>query len=216
MEHAKLSPSSSARWLTCPGSGTQIDALQKLLGTSDSASDPALKGTAMHNIAERMLLDKGITPDFMFWTDTKGDNQVITKDDINECVRPYIEFADTIEGDRYVELKVQITDEVWGTSDLTIFGEGILTVCDLKTGHGKVDAKDNTQLKLYALGALNSDIAMMYGDIDVINVVISQGRINHHDSYAYSLEEMLEFEEEVQSRAKSLAKRRAKVLWRGL
>ncbi|RLD76450.1 MAG: hypothetical protein DRJ15_15325 [Bacteroidetes bacterium] len=92
---------------------------------------------------------------------------------------------------------MRMAEDCWGTADLVVFGDnGTLYVCDLKTGHGKVDAADNLQLKLYALGALKSDYALMY-DIDTIVVAISQGRINHHDSVVYTVEEILAFEEDL-------------------
>jgi RecB family exonuclease len=201
--HAKLSPSSSARWMTCPGSVTLIETLADLLGTKDVASDPALKGTALHNIAEQLLLGASIEPEHLKWVDAKGDTQVLTMSDVEECVEPYVDQVEAIEGDLHVEVKVEIAEDVWGTVDACIMAPGKLTIIDLKTGHGKVDAADNTQLLLYALGAF-LEYDMLY-DFEEIEVCISQGRINHHDSYIYSRDDIYEFEDQVRAATDAIA-----------
>jgi hypothetical protein len=167
------------------------------MGTQDTPSDPALLGTALHDIAELLINGEPIEMHHKDWTDMKGEIQTITKADIDECVMPFVEFAKSLDGDNFAELRVEVSDEVWGTSDLVNFNDGLLTIADLKTGYGRVDAgPDNFQLKIYALGALYSPYAMMY-DIDTINTVISQGRLGHHSSYAFSIDEIREFEFEL-------------------
>jgi hypothetical protein len=194
-EHAKLSPSSSSRWMTCPGSVTQIAELAELLGTSDVASDPALKGTKLHEIAEQMLLCSLEVFDLV-WHDAKGKAQKLTQDDIDTCVTPYVEQVQGIEGDLHVELKIKVSDEVWGTVDTVVMSPGKLTIIDLKTGHGKIDAEDNTQLLIYAAGAF-LEYDLLY-EFDEIEVGISQGRIGHFDSYTYDRDDIINFIEEIE------------------
>ena len=52
MAHAKLSPSSAERWMTCPGSVALCD------GLVDEGSSFAAEGTAAHWVAEQILLGK--------------------------------------------------------------------------------------------------------------------------------------------------------------
>jgi RecB family exonuclease len=43
-----------------------------------------------------------------------------------------------------------------GTADAVVVRGGELVVIDLKTGHNKVDAKNNHQLVIYAMAALKA------------------------------------------------------------
>lgn len=68
---------------------------------------------------------------------------------------------------------------------------------DLKYGKGvQVDATDNSQLKLYALGAL-SMYHKEYPKIKTIRLIIIQPRLNHIDKYELSVEDLLEWGENV-------------------
>jgi len=69
--------------------------------------------------------------------------------------------------------------EGFGTGDLVIVANGILRVRDLKFGMVQVDAEDNTQLWLYALGAIAAYRGIY--DFDKVIVEIDQPRRNHLD-----------------------------------
>ena len=58
MKHAKLSPSASSRWMTCPGSVH----LEPDIKGGDS-SIYAEKGTAMHTVSD-LCLTKGLEPNW--------------------------------------------------------------------------------------------------------------------------------------------------------
>ena len=49
MAHAKLSPSSAERWMSCPGSVALNE------GKDDKGSSYAAEGTAAHELAEKIL-----------------------------------------------------------------------------------------------------------------------------------------------------------------
>lgn len=49
MAHARLSPSSAERWMTCPGSVKLAE------GIEDKGSSYAAEGTAAHELAEHIL-----------------------------------------------------------------------------------------------------------------------------------------------------------------
>lgn len=69
------------------------------------------------------------------------------------------------------------TDQAWGTSDIIAMRGAELQVHDYKHGMGvEVDAEDNTQMKLYALGALQ-DMRAMGEEPTSARLVIHQPRI---------------------------------------
>jgi hypothetical protein len=63
----------------------------------------------------------------------------------------------------------------------------------------RVDANDNPQLLIYALGALNEyDIL---ADFDTVTMVIHQPRLNHVSEYSISVEQLLAFGDDVRKSA---------------
>jgi len=186
--------------MTCPGSVKLIDALTVVVDVEAHAGDPAEKGNCMHNIADIMLRGGEIRDEHLVWINADGDYEYITDEEISDCIQPYVDLVLKLSeqpgSEMLVEEKVVVLpDLVWGTSDAIIVSDAMLDVVDLKTGYHGVYAKDNPQLKLYALGA-HKVHGMMY-DYKEVTVHISQGRIRHYDSYTYSVAEIEEFEKEV-------------------
>lgn len=82
----------------------------------------------------------------------------------------------------------------FGTSDVVIIADGVLHIIDLKGGQGvRVDAEDNPQLKLYALGAYEA-FDMLY-DIHQVKMIIIQPRLDHISSSELVIEDLLEWAE---------------------
>jgi hypothetical protein len=86
--------------------------------------------------------------------------------------------------------------EGFGTADVVLFKEGLLTVIDLKYGQGvMVSAIDNPQLKLYALGALLAyDILF---EIETIKMVIHQPRLENVSEFEMTKDELLTWAESI-------------------
>jgi hypothetical protein len=63
----------------------------------------------------------------------------------------------------------------------------------------KVDADENPQLMLYALGALNEYGVL--GDFDTVTMVIHQPRLNHVSEYSIPVSELLTFGDQVRQAA---------------
>ena len=91
--------------------------------------------------------------------------------------------------------------EGFGTGDLVIVADGVIEVIDFKGGRGvRVDANCNSQLMLYALGAL-LEFDPLY-DIHHVRMTIVQPRLNNLSSYEMEADELLRWvETEVRPKA---------------
>jgi hypothetical protein len=81
-----------------------------------------------------------------------------------------------------------------GTSDAIIidYDHEAITVIDLKFGVGvKVDAEDNEQMQMYALGALHEH--SLISDFSYVSMVIHQPRLNHVSEWHISTHELEQF-----------------------
>lgn len=116
-----------------------------------------------------------------------------------EAVQKYIDdiryYAEG--GDLYIEQKLSYAKYVkngWGTSDAVIIQGDELQVHDLKFGRGhRVDADNNTQLMLYAVGAYLA--FSLIHEIRFVRLVIHQPRLKHLSEWDLSVEDLLAFAE---------------------
>jgi hypothetical protein len=137
-EHAKLSPSGSARWLACPGSYWLSEQAPKQPSTA--AAD---EGTDAHDWAAKILLGELDAFDSPY----AGIELYVDR----------VKQASERKGAMlWVEKRVYLTQEVHGTPDAVVSHKKVLDVFDLKYGYNKVEAKDNTQLLIYAAGAIKT------------------------------------------------------------
>jgi hypothetical protein len=82
--------------------------------------------------------------------------------------------------------------EGFGTVDLMIARDGLLQINDYKHGKGVfVSAHGNSQMRLYALGALN-EIGHLYG-IERVRMTICQPRLDNFSSEEISADELLDW-----------------------
>lgn len=158
--HALLSASSSKQWLHCPPSVR----LQENFPNESSVY--AEEGTFAHEICEykvRKYLHERVK---------RPQSEEYDTEEIEQITDVYAEFVISIieqmkengcEPLAFVEERVDyshIAPSGFGTADMLIIGKdeqgrGILHVCDFKTGAGVfVDADHNSQMMLYAIGAL--------------------------------------------------------------
>jgi len=203
--HAVLSPSGWARWSACPGS-VEIEK-----PFPNRSSRYARDGTAMHEVAEQCILTGKDAEEFVDTTFVvEGDEIRITMemaDIVNEFVSYVGTFLDREQGDVvFAEQQVplgHLTGEVGatGTSDVVGFrkrpdSKWTIVVIDLKTGQGvPVFAKDNGQLRMYALGAYEK-FKTLY-DVADVQMVIIQPPLNIVDDETLTLDQLLDFGAEV-------------------
>jgi hypothetical protein len=187
--------------MACPGS-VALEAEYP-----DSSSKFAAEGTVAHELASEclisnadpaLMIDKPASVDgFDFIIDQTMIDHV---KDYMKLVREYAEG-----GELMVEKRVAIghltgEDGAGGTSDVVIIKGSEIIIIDLKYGTGvRVDAGDNPQLMLYALGALNE--YDLIGDFDTVTMVIHQPRLNHVSEHCIPVEQLLAFGDDVRSAA---------------
>lgn len=200
--HAKLSPSGAHRWMRCPGS-VVLEAEYP-----DSSSVYADEGTAAHTLAAWCLEDEHDAHNYIGVEITVGERKFIVDGDMAAYAQDFVklvrEYAQ--QGALLVEQRLPIghvtgEEEAKGTSDAVVLAPREIIVIDLKYGMGvRVDAEDNEQLQLYALGALEE--YSLLGDFEMVTMVIHQPRLNHVSEWNIPVAQLLQFGEEVKARAK--------------
>lgn len=190
--HAILSASSSSRWLACPPSA-RIAA-----GYPDRGSSYAEEGTKAHALAERAL-----TQYLALGHDTVRD---VSASDVTaemiEAVQKYVDICvekvvaarnASADAQVLVEKRLDFSDwapEGFGTGDMVIVSDESLEVVDLKYGEGvPVSAEGNTQMRLYALGAVAA-FQLLYS-FDEVRMTIVQPRRDSVTSDRLSVDELL-------------------------
>lgn len=190
MEHARLSPSSSARWLTCTASVEASDAYE------NQDNSAARWGTNVHYLGEQLLIGETIEIDqhhveqgVQFRVDAE---MLKTAEEYADYVRSFVNKDSVTLIEEQFDLSC-ISPNQFGTSDATVLNDKHLHVMDLKTGHGIVYAEGNTQLMLYAVGAVE-ELGDIY-DIETITLHIVQTRAGHIDTWTLDIQELMEFKD---------------------
>ena len=201
--HAVLSASASSRWLACPPSA-KLNA-----EIPDTTTDYAREGTCAHELAEykvNKLLGieaKDPTENLDFYDSemedcTENYAQYIAEE-ISKYSAPVVMVEQRLDFSRYVP-------GGFGTGDCIIVADDVLTVIDYKHGKGvAVSAERNSQMMLYALGALKLFDSLY--DIKEIRTVIFQPRIENVSESVISVSELLCWaENELKPKAELAAK----------
>ena len=171
-----------------------------------------MQGTSAHELGQ-YLLEKALgretrdpTEDLMYYDAEMQEAAEAycqyVLEQVNAVENPLVCVEQTLDFSKWVE-------HGFGTGDCVIVADGLLHIIDLKYGIGvlvRADGEDgsgNTQLKCYALGALDT-----FGDlyrIDRIRLTIFQPRRENVDSYELSKEKLLQWADEVLAPTAKLA-----------
>lgn len=204
-KHAILSASSSERWINCPPSARLCE------NYPDKGSDFAAEGTDAHTLCEFRLKQALGLPVHDPIEDLGWYNE-----EMEECAAAYTAYVmELVEAAKQsgstptvlIEQRVDFSRWVesgFGTADCIVIADRILNIVDYKHGQGvEVSAVDNSQMKLYALGALEI-IDYLY-DIEEVQMTIFQPRKDNVSVFQISREALLEWAEGELTRQAQLA-----------
>lgn len=211
--HATLGPSSSYRWIACPGS------VRMSAGIPNRGNEHSREGTAAHWVAERCLDTGDDAASFegkMVSVEDDGATYEIEVDEeMVEGVQKFVDYCRDLQAQAervWTETEINLEtlnppEPMFGTTDFAAYIRATKTlhVVDLKYGRGVVvDAKGNSQLKYYGLGAV---LAVGAGlEIEHVQLTIIQPRAFHpegvvrHDNLDYL--DLLDFAEDLLAAAK--------------
>lgn len=206
--HALLSASGSHRWLNCTPSARLEDKFTETAGRSSSVY--ADEGTLAHEFGNlRLLLAIEKVSSKVYEKERKDlQKNMLYYEGMEQEVEVYVNYvmeaygaAQAITKDAVLMIEEKLdyshlVEKGEGTGDACIIADGTLEIVDLKFGKGiKVSAVENSQLMLYAIGALRK-FDMMY-DIRTVKLTIVQPRLESISSWPISVPELMNWGEKV-------------------
>ena len=209
-DHALLGPSNAYQWAACPPSARLSE------GLLDTGSEAAKEGTLAHELAELKLRNYFHSVDFgkrkLAAAVKKLKENPLWDDEMMGYTDDYMDYVKAAalsfpaEPTVAIEKRVDISGyvpECFGTADCLLIGSGIIHVIDFKYGKspsGRVEAENNLQMQLYALGAWTAS-RMLYR-VDRIRMSIVQPRLpDGITEWEIPLEKLLETGEWIRERA---------------
>ena len=194
-KHAVLSASGSKRWLSCtPSARLELE-------FENTSTEAAKEGTAAHALCEHKL-KKALKQR------SKRPVSDYDSDEMEECTDEYVSFV----MEQYEAAKAVCSDPIvlieqhldfscyvpdgFGTGDCVIIADDKLHIVDFKYGTGiLVEAEENPQMMLYALGALEIFDALY--DIREVSMTIFQPRRENVSTWTIPVKDLKVWAEEV-------------------
>jgi hypothetical protein len=213
--HAVLSASSSHRWLSCTPSARLEQTLPEQKRPAGSF-DFSAEGTLAHDLGEiKLKLHYGqISKEEYEERYTEVKKNFYYNEEVENYTDLYSLYVRSQIGENdkaLFEQRVDFSDwvpEGFGTADVVILSKHSIHVIDLKYGKGiPVDAKDNSQLRLYAIGTY-SKFKEEYPEIKQIKYTIYQPRIDNISSDQTTVEKIVDW-------GNYFVKQKAKRAWAG-
>ena len=207
-EHSEYSPSGSSRWLHCTASISLLRTIKR----ENKSNFYADEGTAAHALGEDCL-NKEVSAASRVGKKYGNKNALFTVDkSMAREVQKYIDYVNDsvpLGGILFVENRVSLEhlkEGMFGTADAIIVGKNYVEVCDLKYGRGiAVEAGDNTQMMIYAIGVLAhlSRHGYRLKPTDRIKMTIIQPRAPHPEGpiryHEITIQELKDFQETVKA-----------------
>ena len=193
-KHAVLSASSSHRWLNCNPSARLEQEFE------DHETQAAAEGTAAHALAEHKLRKALKMRSRKPVSKYDSDEMDAYTDGYVEFVLEALEEAKQLCSDPKVLIEQKLdfscyVPDGFGTGDCLIVADRLLHIIDLKYGQGVlVNAMENPQMMLYALGALR--IFDCLYNITEVSMTIYQPRRENVSTWTVSVEELNDWAEQ--------------------
>ena len=179
--HAVCSSSSSKMWLNCPPSAR----LQEQF--PNESTTYALEGTLVHELGEyllkkahKMRVKRPQSEEYD--TELAERNAALYAEVVTECEQRMKEEHGSVL--MLIEERLDfshIVPEGFGSGDCVLVSPSELHVFDYKNGHLFVDADHNSQMMLYALGALHS-YDFIY-DVQTVSMTIVQPNVDNISTF---------------------------------
>jgi len=203
--HAKLSASSSHRWMNCTKS------VELCSQYEDTTSSYAEEGREAHLLGEYKIKHALGLP-----AENPVGSLKFYNEEMDSCTTDYAVYIFELLDEAYractdpawyLEQRVDFSDyapEGFGTCDTIIVADGTLHIVDYKHGAGVlVEAEENSQLMLYGLGALRMFDGIY--NIEKVSMTIFQPRRNSVTTYELTPEALYKWADEVLKPAAELA-----------
>lgn len=204
-KHAILSPSASHIWLRCTRAPRMCEDLP------DQQTDYARQGTQAHSLCQYKL-EKALGYDVR---DPREELDLLNEE-MESCSDDYVQFVMQLLSEMrqtcsdpviLIEQRLDFSEwvpEGFGYGDCILVADGAMHVIDFKYGEGVlVDARDNSQMMCYALGAINL-LDNLY-DISSVSMTIFQPRRENVSTWTQDKFELFGWADSVLKPAADLA-----------
>ncbi|MBR2282083.1 MAG: DUF2800 domain-containing protein [Spirochaetales bacterium] len=204
-KHAILSPSASHIWLRCTRAPRMCEDLP------DQQTDYARQGTQAHSLCQYKL-EKALGYDVR---DPREELDLLDEE-MESCSDDYVQFVMQLLSEMrqtcsdpviLIEQRLDFSEWVpdgFGYGDCILVADGAIHVIDFKYGEGVlVDARENSQMMCYALGAINL-LDNLY-DISSVSMTIFQPRRENVSTWTQDKFELLGWADTVLKPAADLA-----------
>jgi hypothetical protein len=212
--HAILSASGSAMWIACPPSARLNE------HEPESTSEYAEAGTLGHELVENellYLLELRGHDEYQHVKFELETHRLFTQDlddAVTVCVRKGWELIEQARAEWYGDALIQVEQLLdftrwvpggFGTADLVIITPEYIHTVDWKFGQGEwVEAASNSQLRLYAAGALDL-FEPVFGPFKEVRATVVQPRVGNVDTEVITPDALLQWADEVVAPAAALA-----------
>lgn len=204
-DHAILSPSASNIWLRCTRAPRMCENIP------DQQTDYARQGTQAHTLCQYKL-EKALGYEVK---DPRAELDLLDEE-MESCSDDYVQFVMQLLTDMrqtcsdpviLIEQRLDFSEwvpEGFGYGDCILVADGAMHVIDFKYGEGVlVDARDNSQMMCYALGAINL-LDNLY-DISSVSMTIFQPRRENVSTWTQDKFELFGWADSVLKPAADLA-----------
>ena len=190
--HSIFPPSSASRHLHC----TPSFVMESMF--PNETSEAAEEGTAAHALAEYKariafgypVAERPVSEydgeDLEDYTDMYVN---LLKDIAARFNNPIVMLERVVHFDKFIP-------GGFGTADCIMISDDTLHIVDLKYGRVKVEAEDNDQMKVYAVGALQ-DFYAGFPNIKRVYVTVCQPRINNYETWSIDINDLYEWSNKI-------------------